>query len=355
MLKPGSRIGILGGGQLGRMLAMSAAQLGFDVHIFTPEDNSPAARVAAATMVAPYEDLDAVARFAAGVDVVTYEFENVPVATAQAAAEHAPLRPGVRALEVCQDRVAEKSFVNAAGLETTLWRAIASEDEAEAAIAALGTPAILKTCRLGYDGKGQSVIREASAAREAFRALGGVPCILEAFAPFEREVSVVAARGVDGAVAAYPLVENHHEGGILRTTIAPAPGADALAEDALRIATGVLAGLDYVGVLAVELFAMGDGRLLVNEIAPRVHNTGHWTMDACAVSQFEQHIRAVAGWKLGDPSPHSAARMENLIGSDALRWQALASEPGACLHLYGKGEAREGRKMGHVNRLSPLP
>lgn len=355
MLKPGSRIGILGGGQLGRMLAMSAARLGFDVHIFTPEDNSPAARVAAATMVAPYEDLHAVARFAAGVDVVTYEFENVPVVTAQAAAEHAPLRPGVKALEVCQDRVAEKSFVNAAGLETTLWRAIASEDEAEAAIAALGAPAILKTCRLGYDGKGQQVIREASAAREAFRALGGVPCILEAFAPFEREVSVVAARGVDGAVAAYPLVENHHEGGILRTTIAPAPGADALESDALRIATGVLAGLDYVGVLAVELFAMGDGRLLVNEIAPRVHNTGHWTMDACAFSQFEQHIRAVAGWPLGDPSPHSAARMENLIGADALRWRELASEPGACVHLYGKGEAREGRKMGHVNRLSPLP
>lgn len=355
MLKPGSRIGILGGGQLGRMLAMSAARLGFDVHIFTPEDNSPAARVAAATMVAPYEDLDAVARFAAGVDVVTYEFENVPVATAQAAAEHAPLRPGVRALEVCQDRVAEKSFVNAAGLETTLWRAIASEDEAEAAIAALGVPAILKTCRLGYDGKGQSVIRDASAARGAFAALGGVPCILEAFAPFEREVSVVAARNGDGTVAAYPLVENHHEGGILRTTIAPAPGADALESDALRIATGVLEGLDYVGVLAVELFAMGDGRLLVNEIAPRVHNTGHWTMDACAVSQFEQHIRAVAGWTLGDPSPHSAARMENLIGADANRWQVLASEPGACLQLYGKGEAREGRKMGHVNRLSPLP
>ncbi|MGY6531202.1 5-(carboxyamino)imidazole ribonucleotide synthase [Glycocaulis sp.] len=355
MLKPGSRIGILGGGQLGRMLAMSAARLGFDVHIFTPEDNSPAARVAAATMVAPYEDLHAVARFAAGVDVVTYEFENVPVATAQAAAEHAPLRPGVKALEVCQDRVTEKNFVNAAGLETTLWRAIALEDEAETAIAALGAPAILKTCRLGYDGKGQQVIREASAAREAFAALGGVPCILEAFASFEREVSVVAARGVDGAVAAYPLVENHHEGGILRTTIAPAPGADALESDALRIATGVLTGLDYVGVLAVELFAMGDGRLLVNEVAPRVHNTGHWTMDACQVSQFEQHIRAVAGWPLGDPSPHSAARMENLIGADALRWQALASEPGACVHLYGKGEAREGRKMGHVNRLSPLP
>lgn len=355
MLKPGSRIGILGGGQLGRMLAMSAARLGFDVHIFTPEDNSPAARVAAATMVAPYEDLDAVARFAAGVDVVTYEFENVPVATAQATAEHAPLRPGVRALEVCQDRVAEKSFVNAAGLETTLWRAVATENEAETAIAALGVPAILKTCRLGYDGKGQQVIREASAAREAFAALGGVPCILEAFAPFEREVSVVAARGVDGAVAAYPLVENHHEGGILRTTIAPAPGAEALKGEALRIATAILEGLDYVGVLAVELFAMGDGRLLVNEIAPRVHNTGHWTMDACAVSQFEQHIRAVAGWTLGDPSPHSAARMENLIGADANRWQKLAAEPGACVHLYGKGEAREGRKMGHVNRLSPLP
>lgn len=354
MLQPGARIGILGGGQLGRMLAMSAARLGFDVHIFTPEENSPAGRVAAAATIAPYEDLDAVARFAARVDVITYEFENVPVETARRAGEFAPLRPGVKALDVCQDRVAEKSFVNAAGAQTTLWRAVSSADEADAAIAELGAPAILKTRRMGYDGKGQRVIREASSAREAFESLGGVPCILEAFAPFTREVSVVAARGVDGAIAAYPLVENHHEGGILRTTIAPAPGADALAGEALRIATAVLEGLDYVGVLAVELFAMDGGRLLVNEMAPRVHNTGHWTMDACAVSQFEQHIRAIAGWPLGDPSPHSAARMDNLIGADANRWQALAAEPGACLHLYGKGEAREGRKMGHVNRLSPL-
>lgn len=355
MLQPGSRIGILGGGQLGRMLAMAAARLGFDTHIFTPEENSPAARAAARTLVAPYADLDAVARFAAGVDVVTYEFENVPVATARKAGEHASLRPGVKALEVCQDRVTEKRFVNAAGIATTPWRAVASADEARDAVAVLGVPCVLKTCRMGYDGKGQQVIREAASAAAAFAGLGGVPCILEAFAPFEREVSVVAARGMDGSVQAYPLAQNHHEGGILRTSIAPAPGADALKGEALRIATAILEGLDYVGVLGVELFAMPGGGLWVNEIAPRVHNTGHWTMDACAVSQFEQHIRAVAGWTLGDPAPHSAARMDNLIGDDVKRWQALAAEPGACLHLYGKGEARAGRKMGHVNRLSPLP
>lgn len=354
MLKPGARIGILGGGQLGRMLALDAARLGFDVHIFTPEDNSPAARVAAACTVAPYDDVDAVARFAAGVDVVTYEFENVPVETAKAAAQHAPLRPGVKALEVCQDRVTEKRFVNDAGIETTPWLAVASVQEAAGAVAALGVPSILKTRRLGYDGKGQQVIRDAGEAAAAFDALGGVPCILEAFAPFTREVSVVAARSADGQVAAYPLAENRHEGGILRTSIAPAPGADALAGEALRIASAILQGLDYVGVLAVELFVLEDGRLWVNEIAPRVHNTGHWTMDACAVSQFEQHVRAVAGWPLGNPAAHSAARMDNLIGDDVMRWQALASEPGVCLHLYGKGDAREGRKMGHVNRLSPL-
>lgn len=354
MLKPGARIGILGGGQLGRMLAMSAARLGFDVHIFTPEVNSPAARVAAAATIAPYEDLGAVARFAAGVDVVTYEFENVPVVTARTAGERAVLRPGVKALEVCQDRVEEKRFINAAGIATTPWRAVSSADEAAEAVAALGLPCVLKTCRMGYDGKGQRVIRDASTVRDAFAALGGVPCILEAFAPYEREVSVVAARGTDGKVQAYPLAENHHEGGILRTSIAPAPGAEALKGEALRIAAAILDGLDYVGVLGVELFAMPGGALRVNEIAPRVHNTGHWTMDACAVSQFEQHIRAVAGWTLGDPSPHSAARMDNLIGDDVTRWQALAAEPGACLHLYGKGDARNGRKMGHVNRLSPL-
>ncbi|MGP1275094.1 MAG: 5-(carboxyamino)imidazole ribonucleotide synthase [Caulobacterales bacterium] len=354
MLKPGARIGILGGGQLGRMLALDAARLGFDCVIFTPEDDSPAGRVAAACEIAPYEDLEAVARFAASVDVVTYEFENVPVETAQAAGRHAPLRPGVKALEVCQDRVTEKSFVNEAGIETTPWQAVSSAKDAIAAAQALGVPAILKTRRLGYDGKGQQVVRRAGDAASAFEALGSVPCILEAFAPFTREVSVVAARSVDGAVAAFPLAENHHEGGILRVSTAPAPGADGLAGEALRIASAILSGLEYVGVLAVELFVLEDGRLWVNEIAPRVHNTGHWTMDACTVSQFEQHIRAIAGWPLGDPAPHSAARMDNLIGADVERWQALASEPGVCLHLYGKGEAREGRKMGHVNRLSPL-
>lgn len=354
VLAPGARIGILGGGQLGRMLAIAGARLGFDVHIYTPEDNAPASRVAAQTVKGAYEDLDAVRAFARGVDVVTYEFENVPVETAAAAAECAPVRPGARALEVAQDRLVEKSFLNDAAIATVAFRAVECVSDLERAIAALGVPSILKTRRFGYDGKGQARLKAGSSAEAAFAEIGAQSAILEGFAAFEREVSIVAARGLDGAVKAYPLAENEHEGGILRRSIAPTQAQASLGAKAEAIATTILTQLDYVGVLAVEFFVLAGDQLLVNEIAPRVHNTGHWTMDACACDQFEQHMRAVAGWPLGDPTPHSAGEMINLIGEDAADWLSLAQEPQAVLHLYGKNEIRAGRKMGHLNRLKPL-
>jgi len=350
-LSPAGRIGILGGGQLGRMLALAAGRLGLDVVIFDPEPDCPASRVAAQTVTAAYEDLEAVARFAQNVDVVTYEFENVPAETARAASEHAPLRPGATALDVAQDRVREKTFLNEHGAPTVAFRAVSSAAEARDAAEALGAPAILKTRRFGYDGKGQAVVRSVEEAEAAFETIGARPAILEAFAPFVRELSVIAARSLDGVVRAYPPGENTHEGGILRETRAPAALSERVRAAAHRFAETILTALDYVGVIGVELFELEDGTLLVNEIAPRVHNTGHWTMDACACDQFEQHIRTVAGWPLGDPAPLVPARMINLIGHDADDWERWLAEPGAVLHLYGKRETREGRKMGHVNIL----
>ncbi|MBI1263371.1 MAG: 5-(carboxyamino)imidazole ribonucleotide synthase [Alphaproteobacteria bacterium] len=353
-LRPADRIGILGGGQLGRMLALAAARLGLDVVIFDPDPDCPAGRVAAQLVCAPYEDLAAVARFAASVQAVTFEFENVPVASAREAARHAPLRPGAQALETAQDRVTEKTFLNAHGAQTVAFRPVASAQDARDAMVALGAPAILKTRRFGYDGKGQAVVRSADEAAAAFERFQSRPAILEAFAPFRRELSIVAARGADGAVRAYPVSENRHADGILRESFAPARISAFAAAEADRIARAILDALDYVGVIAVELFELEDGSLRVNEIAPRVHNTGHWTMDACAACQFEQHVRAVAGWPLGDPSALRSARMINLIGSEAGDWPRWLAEPGANLHLYGKREAREGRKMGHVTLTGPL-
>lgn len=353
-LAPCARIGILGGGQLGRMLALSAARLGLDVVIFDPEPDCPASRVAVETITAAYDDLDAVAKFAASVDAVTYEFENVPAATAAAAAEHAPLRPGALALDVAQDRVTEKTFLNEHGAQTVAFRPVSTLEELHTAISELGLPAILKTRRFGYDGKGQAVIREMSDAEDAFAAMNGQPAILEAFADFTVELSIIAARGLDGEVAAYPLSENRHSGGILRESFVPAEISEDLSRQAFAMAASVLKALEYVGVMGMELFALKDGTLLVNEIAPRVHNTGHWTQDACTVCQFEQHIRAVAGWPLGDPAPHSSAQMINLIGHDADGWESWLRSRKAVLHLYGKRETRPGRKMGHVNVLGPL-
>lgn len=353
-LAPGATIGILGGGQLGRMLALAAAPLGFHVHIYAPEDESPAAEAAATLTRGRYDDEARLTAFAASVDVVTYEFENVPAACAALLDRLKPVRPGVKALEVAQDRVIEKSAMRAMGLGTAPFAKADDAEEARDAFAALGGgPAILKTRRLGYDGKGQARVGSADEAAAAV-ARFGAPCILEGLVGFEREISVVAARGIDGRIEAFEPAENTHKDGILHRSVAPARLKPQVAADAWRIAGTILEALDYVGVIGVELFLDRDGTLLVNEIAPRVHNSGHWTMDACAVSQFEQHIRAVAGWPLKPAVRFADCEMENLIGDDVLRWREIAAEPNACVHLYGKSEARPGRKMGHVNRLFPF-
>ncbi len=346
---PGGVIGILGGGQLGRMLALAGARLGFDMRVLTPDADSPAARVCASVTRADYDDADAVRAFAKGCAVVTYEFENVPTACTAAAAAHAPVRPGVRALEVAQDRVTEKTFVRACGAETTQFVAIDTPADIVSALEALPAPALLKTRRLGYDGKGQAWTPGPDAAQAAFDAVGGAPSILEAKVAFVREVSQIAARGADGDIAFFALCENKHEGGILRETRAPAASGSAVATQAQAVTRALMEALDYVGVLTVEFFETADGALLVNEIAPRVHNSGHWTEAGASVCQFEQHIRAVAGWPLRRPVQLGTVRMENLIGPEGLdRAATLRADPEAVLHLYGKRAARSGRKIGHA-------
>ncbi len=352
-LPPGSTIGILGGGQLGRMLAMAGARLGLKSHIYCPEPDCPAAQVADAATIADYEDEDALAAFAAAVDAVTYEFENVPDATAALLAEDVPVRPGTRALAVSQDRLSEKTFLRGEGIMTAPFWQVDGADDIAAALKETGAPAILKTRRFGYDGKGQTRVSSAAEAESAFETIGKAPAILEGFVDFDCEISVIVARGVDGETAAYDPARNTHKDHILDVSTVPS-GVDAAIEAEARAMAGrIVTALDYVGVMGVEMFVTPRG-LLVNEIAPRVHNSGHWTIEACVVSQFEQHMRAVAGWPLGSPARHSDAEMTNLIGADADTWLNVAKEPGAALHLYGKGEARPGRKMGHVTRLSPL-
>jgi 5-(carboxyamino)imidazole ribonucleotide synthase len=349
---PGGTIGILGGGQLGRMLAQAASGLGFRTHIYSDEPDAPAFAVAAAHTLAHYDDAHALERFAAACDVVTFEFENVPAATAEILAGRKPIYPGARALAITQDRLDEKRFVAGLGLRTAPFAAVASPNDAEGALAHTGAPAILKTRRLGYDGKGQMKVADAAQAGAAFRSFKDAPSILEGFVDFAFEASVVAARGRDGSFAAYDPPENLHGDHILRRSSVPSRLNAAQCAEAKEMAKKIADALDYVGVLAVELFVAKEGGLLVNEIAPRVHNSGHWTQDACLVSQFEQHIRAVAGWPLGNPVRHSDAVMENLIGEDVSDWLRLASSGGA-LHLYGKKTVRPGRKMGHITRLKP--
>ncbi|CAN7232585.1 5-(carboxyamino)imidazole ribonucleotide synthase [Brevundimonas sp. LjRoot202] len=355
VLPPGSTLGILGGGQLGRMLSQAASRLGFNVVILDPEENCPAARVSQGQIVAAYDDPTALTVLGRVAQAVTFEFENVPAASVATLAEGGALvAPGPKALAVAQDRVDEKTFLNGVGATTVDFVAVDNLDNLLAGLERLGTPALLKTRREGYDGKGQVWVRSAEMAADAWQAIGERPAILEAKADFTRELSVIAARGRDGAIAVYPLGENVHAGGVLKTTIAPA-GVDATTEArASAIATAVLEGLEYVGVLGVELFDLGNGALLVNEIAPRVHNTGHWTQDGCACDQFEQHVRAIAGWPLGPTAAHARVEMTNLLGDEVEQWTALSAEPDARLHLYGKAEARPGRKMGHVNRVKPL-
>ncbi len=358
VIGPGGTIGILGGGQLGRMLAMAAARLGLRTHIFAPKGDNPAFEVAHAHTEAAYDDLSALDAFAADVDVVTYEFENVPVETARHLAERVPVRPEPRGLEVAQDRLIEKSFVQELGLATPKFAPVDDAAKLGSALAKVGMPALLKTRRLGYDGKGQAILYPGDSAFDAWERLGRVPCILEAFVTFSCEISVIAARGMDGAFVAYDIPRNVHEGGILRRSTVPAGISDAVQRRAVEMARTIAEGLDYVGVLAVEMFVAevgnGEEALLINEIAPRVHNSGHWTEAACAISQFEQHIRAICGWPLGNPARHSDCVMENILGNEVEHWRAIAGEENAVLHLYGKREAREGRKMGHVTRLKPL-
>ena len=351
-LAPGAVIGILGGGQLGRMLAVAASRLGLKVHVFEPAAAAPAGDVAHAVTTAGYDDEAALRAFAASVDVVTYEFENIPTSALDLLESLRPIRPNRRALAISQDRVTEKTFLNGLGLVTAPWAAVESPAGLGTALAAIGCPAILKTTRLGYDGKGQARIMAPDDAPAALAAMNGAPAVLEGFVAFTSEISVIAARGLDGQVAAFDPGENIHRDGILRTTTVPARLSPALRTDAVLIAARILNALDHVGVLGVELFVTPQG-LLVNEIAPRVHNSGHWTQQGCAVDQFEQHIRAVAGWPLGDGSRHADVLMENLIGDDVDRVPALAREAGVAIHLYGKGAPRPGRKMGHVNRVKP--
>jgi len=353
-LPAGATIGIIGGGQLGRMLAMAAARLSFRTVILEPQADCPAAQLANGQIVAAYDDPAALDALAAAAAVVTYEFENVPVAAAERLAGKVAVYPPPRALEVSQDRLAEKRFIREAGISTAEFHPVDSDATLAAALAGFGGTGVLKTRRLGYDGKGQHVFRNAAASETAgvFAAMGGVPLILESLVPFEREVSVIAARGQDGSLAAYDPAENVHRDGILHSSTVPASVPPATAARARDAAFALLASLDYVGVIGVEFFALADGSLVVNEIAPRVHNSGHWTEAACLVSQFEQHVRAIAGLPLGATTRHSDCVMENLIGDEVLRVPQLLAEPDLLLHLYGKTEVRPGRKLGHFTRLS---
>lgn len=351
-LPPGSTIGILGGGQLGRMLTLAAARLGIRCHIYAPEADSPAFQVAAAHTIAPYDDYEALAGFARSVELVTYEFENVPAETAAFLAARVPLAPDARALATAQDRVAEKTFLSGLGIAVAPFAAVDTVAELDAALSTIGRPAVLKTRRFGYDGKGQTRIDRQKAAATALAEIDLAPAILEGLVSFDHEVSVIAARGWDGVVACYDVPLNRHENHILATSTVPSGLDPALETKAREIAAAILTALDYVGVMGIELFA-GRFGLMVNELAPRVHNSGHWTLDACLVSQFEQHIRAVCGWPLGNPARHSDVVMTNLLGDGVQDWQRLAQEADVGLHLYGKSEARRGRKMGHFNRLSP--
>jgi 5-(carboxyamino)imidazole ribonucleotide synthase len=351
-LSPGSVIGILGGGQLGRMLSVAASRLGYACHIYDPAPQPPAGQVAAQVTTAAWDDLDALQRFAASVDVITFEFENIPTATLDLLETHKPIRPGRRALAVSQDRLTEKQFLQGLGLQTAPFAPVTDLPSLRAALDQIGTPAILKTRRMGYDGKGQARIMAPLDADAALDVMGGQEAILEGFVTFSHEVSVIAARGLTGSVAAFDPGENRHEDGILRETRVPARLSPGQRSDAVLIAARMLNAFDYVGVLGVELFVTAQG-LIVNEIAPRVHNSGHWTQNGCAVDQFEQHIRAITGLPLGDGSRHADVVMENLIGADMDRVPALLGQRDAALHLYGKPEVRAGRKMGHVNHIKP--
>ncbi|APO76212.1 N5-carboxyaminoimidazole ribonucleotide synthetase [Rhizobium etli 8C-3] len=346
-------IGIIGGGQLGRMLAMAAARLNFRTIILEPQADCPAAQTANRQIVAAYDDPAALAELAKACDVVTYEFENVPVSAAEALARNVPVYPPPKALEVAQDRLVEKRFINECGIPTARFHAVDSQSELDKALKDFGGQGVLKTRRLGYDGKGQKVFRSAAdSAQGAYAALGGVPLILESFVAFEREISVIAARAANGSVVAYDAAQNVHRNGILHTSTVPASISQATATAAHQAAEAILSSLGYVGVIGIEFFVLADGSLIANEMAPRVHNSGHWTEAACVVSQFEQHVRAVGGLPLGSAERHSECVMQNLIGDDILSLPEWLKRRNTFVHLYGKTESRPGRKMGHVTVLT---
>ena len=353
-LKPGDTIGILGGGQLGRMLALAAARLGLKAQVFAPDPDSPAFDVVQNATCAEYADVEALELFASDVAVITYEFENIPSSTAMILSARRPVLPDPKVLETVQDRFAEKNFVSKLGIATARYADVSSAQELKTAIGQIGLPAVLKTRRFGYDGKGQVVVREGDDPETVWADLETRSAILEAFVPFEREISVVAARSASGEVVCYDVTENEHRDHILKYSHAPARISDELAAQARVIAEKIATALNYVGVLAVELFVVPgkDGpSLLVNEIAPRVHNSGHWTLDGASVSQSEQHTRAIAGWPLAHPVRHGDVTMTNLIGDDILDYGKWLGVPGATVHLYGKGAPRPGRKMGHVTEV----
>jgi 5-(carboxyamino)imidazole ribonucleotide synthase len=356
-LKPGDTIGIVGGGQLGRMLAMAASRLGLRCQVFSPDPDSPAFDVVQHATCAEYADVEALELFANDVDVITYEFENVPAATAMILAARRPVLPDQIILQTTQDRLAEKDFVTRLQIGTAGYADVSSLETLRTAIERIGLPAVIKTRRFGYDGKGQAIIRNADDAERIWDDLATKSAILEAFIPFEREISVIAARSADGHVECFDVTENQHRDHILKFSHVPAAISDAVAAQARSVAEKIASALNYVGVLAVEMFVVPgkDGAtLLVNEIAPRVHNSGHWTLDGASVSQFEQHIRAIAGWPLGKPVRHGPVTMTNLIGDDINDYEKWLAIPGATVHLYGKGAPRPGRKMGHVTEVGPL-
>lgn len=349
-LAPGAMIGILGGGQLGRMLSLAASQLGMRTHIYCPDPASPAFEVTPHRTIAAYDDEAALTAFAQSVDVITYEFENIPVATARFLETLRPVFPDARALEASQDRLSEKAFLTAdAGVAVAPYRAVSNRGELDAALADIGLPSVLKTTRLGYDGKGQRTLRTAGDADMAFAALGGVQLVLEGFVPFEREISVIVARNRAGQIVTYDPAENVHRDHILKTSTLPAAIDAPTAQAAVDAARAIADALGYVGVMGVEFFVAGNS-LLVNEIAPRVHNSGHWTQAVCITDQFENHIRAICSWPLGDTTRLADVVMENLIGNE-IHAIAESLAPGAQPHVYGKAEARDGRKMGHINRV----
>ncbi|GGA08491.1 5-(carboxyamino)imidazole ribonucleotide synthase [Neptunicoccus cionae] len=350
-LQTGATIGILGGGQLGRMLSVAASRLGFKTHIFEPGANPPAGHVADRVTTAPYEDADALRSFAQSVDVITYEFENIPAEALDLIETIRPVLPNRRALATSQDRIVEKEFLTSLGLKCAPYANVETAEDLTAAVEKVGVPSILKTRRFGYDGKGQVRLKDSTNPTSAWQELGETPCVLEGFIDFTHEVSVIGARAQDGAVTCFDPGENVHRDGILHTTTLPAKLNRSQHTDAIILTGQILNALDYVGVMGVELFVTPHG-LIVNEIAPRVHNSGHWTQNGCVIDQFEQHIRAVAGWPLGDGKRHSNVVMTNLIGEEVNDVATLSQDSSVGLHLYGKAEAKPGRKMGHVNKIT---